>query len=154
MTTEMRLPRYMTSVSLGCLRAAGGGVPLRLPVLGPSATRGPARPPACRVRAPGPAGVASVAPRRPPRGSYARLAGAWTAATFAVWWVPQVARVARAGGWRVSLRQALRSLRLDHSFRTAGIMRGLKRMLMVRKHSYVQKHFDSRMKRRDFSASD
>src|SRR5207244_9065085 len=84
---------------------------------------------------------------------YAR-AGASGPAAFVVGWLPQVASVARAGGcWRVSLRQALRSLRLDHSFSTVGIMRGLKRMLMVRKHSYVQKHFDSRMKRRDFSAS-
>ena len=49
--------------------------------------------------------------------------------------VPHVASVARAGCLPVSLRHALRSLRLDHSFRTAGIMRGLKRMLMVRKHS-------------------
>src|SRR5215813_2062705 len=67
--------------------------------------------------------------------------------------VPQVAIVARAGVRPVSLRHALRTLRLDHSFNTAGIMRGLKRMLMVRKHSYVQKHFDSRMKRRDASAA-
>ena len=44
-------------------------------------------------------------------------------------------------------------MRLDHSFRTAGIIAGLKRMLMVRKHSYVQKHFDSRMNFRDASAS-
>src|SRR6185295_19840820 len=67
--------------------------------------------------------------------------------------LPQVASVARAGWRPVTLRQALRSFRLDHSFSTEGIMRGLNRMLMVRKHSYVQKHFDSRMKRRDFSAS-
>src|SRR5262245_31004754 len=67
--------------------------------------------------------------------------------------VPQVASVARAGCWPVSLRHALRSFRLDHSLSTDGIMRGLNRMLTVRKHSYVQKHFDSRMNLRALSAS-
>src|SRR5262249_59734428 len=61
------------------------------------------------------------------------------AVVVAVLPVPQLASVARAGCCPVSLRHALRILRLDHSFKTAGIMRGLKRMLMVRKHSYVPK---------------
>src|SRR5207247_8126802 len=50
------------------LRAPGGGAPLRLPILGPGATRRLSRPPDGRVRAPGPAGVASAVPRRPARG--------------------------------------------------------------------------------------
>src|SRR5262249_35683745 len=66
---------------------------------------------------------------------------------------PPASHVPRARCCLVSLRHALRILRLDLSFSTAGIMRGLKRMLMVRKHSYVQKHFDSRMNRRDASAA-
>src|SRR5258705_402487 len=54
---------------------------------------------------------------------------------------PQVASVAGAGFLPVRRRHIFRILRLDHSFRTAGIIMGLKRMLIVRKHSYVQKHF-------------
>src|SRR5436309_6784281 len=137
MTTEMRLPRYMSWVSLGLLRAPGGGGPPRAPDPRPrrdsragASPRLPcARAWACGGRLGGP----------PPPGArasedYAR-AGASGPAAFVVGWVPQVARVARAGGWPLSLRQALRSFRLDHSFSTVGIMRGLKRMLMVRKHS-------------------
>src|SRR6185295_15903264 len=76
-----------------------------------------------------------------------------SAAAGAVVFEPQVASVPCWGCLPVTRRQSFRILRLDHSFRTAGIMVGLKRMLMVRKHSYVQKHFDSRMNFRDASAS-
>jgi len=48
---------------------------------------------------------------------------------------PQVPRVPICGCLPVTRRQSFLILRLDHSFRTAGIIMGLKRMLMVRKHS-------------------
>ena len=45
----------------------------------------------------------------------------------------------------MSRRHALRAFKLPHSFSTAGSIRGLNKMLIVKKHSYVQKHFVSRM---------
>ena len=68
--------------------------------------------------------------------------------------VPQVASVAGCGaGVPLRRRFTFPHLSPAHSFNTAGSIVGLKRMLIVKKHSYVQKHFDSRMNFRAFSAS-
>ena len=63
---------------------------------------------------------------------------AWIASFMQAWPLPLVCAASADSTGRfapVSLRIALRIFRLPHSRRTFGIMRGLKRMLTVRKHS-------------------
>src|SRR5439155_25092842 len=78
------------------------------------------------------AGMPAAGGARVPEANARQRASAGRSAGFSL---AQAASVAGRGCRPGTRRHALRSLRLDHSFRTAGIMRGLNRMLMVRKHS-------------------